>query len=137
MAQSFMYEFGILQSSCNYMIENYKPPITSTKELKAAIALLEEHRANAGQAFRAQVETTIESLKSVNLLKSALHGIFGTGADNSIVPAVAGTIGSLILKKVVPRAGGNLIGRAIAGLATWALSRWAVHKFRGNDAKNY
>ncbi|HLX91266.1 MAG TPA: hypothetical protein VKR32_06260 [Puia sp.] len=117
------------------MIDDYKPAITSLKELKVAIALLEQRRADAGQAFRAQVHTTIESMKPVNLLKSALQGIFGAGSDNSIVPVVAGSIGSLILKKVIPMAGGNLIGKAMAGVAAWALSRWAVQRLQRNDAK--
>ena len=47
--------------------------ITSVNELRASILLLEIKQANEGELLKAQLKTTYESLRPVNLIKNTLH----------------------------------------------------------------
>src|SRR5580700_10481909 len=87
--------------------------IASAKQLKAYIVFLEEKKRQQEQALRDQLSTTYESLKSINLLKSALHSVLGVDNQSSLLPSLAGTIGSVVIKKIMPGNSGNIVKRIL------------------------
>ena len=102
--------------------------IFSAKELKDRICFLELRKSQQEQALHDQLENTFESFKSINLLKSAFHTVF-TGPDqNSVFPSIAGTVGGLVLSKIIPGGPRNIFKRVLSGAAGWAIGSLVRNK---------
>jgi hypothetical protein len=100
--------------------------IYSGKELRERIYFLEQKKRQQEQALHDQLEDTYESLKSANLLKSAFHNLLTE--QNSFLPSLAGTIGSIAIKKILPGGSGNIIKRFLGAAAGWTISNWVLHR---------
>jgi hypothetical protein len=100
--------------------------IYSAKDLRERIYFLEQKKRQQQEALHDQLEETYESLKSVNLLKSAFHNVLTE--QNSLLPALAGTIGSVVVKKILPGSSGNIIKRFLGAAAGWTISNLILNK---------
>ena len=100
--------------------------IYSAKDLRERIYFLEEKKRQQEQALHDQLEETYESLKSVNLIKSAFHNVLTE--QNSLLPSLAGTIGAIVAKKILPGNSGNIIKRFLGAAAGWTISNLILHK---------
>lgn len=88
--------------------------ISSTADIKKAIQLLEEEQALKGQLLKEQFYITYESLKPVNLLKSAIEEISSSPyLVNNILGAASGLASGYLSKKMVVGASGNIIRKLI------------------------
>ena len=90
-------------------------PITTINELKIAIQILEFERTIKEQELKEQLFITHESLKPVNLIKSAIHEITSSPyfIDN-ILGATMGLASGYISKKLIV-AGSHNIFRKLFG----------------------
>ena len=102
--------------------------ISSAKELRDSIIFLEEKKRQQEKALHDQLEETYDSLKSINLIKSALHNVLGINEQNPLLPSVAGLVGSVVVKKIIPGSSGNIIKKVLGASLGWALSNWVLRK---------
>jgi hypothetical protein len=100
--------------------------IYSAKDLRERIYFLEQKKRQQEQALHDQLEDTYESLKSVNLIKSAFHNVLAE--KNSLLPSLAGTIGSIVVKKFLPGNSGNIIKRFLGAAAGWTISNLVLSR---------
>lgn len=76
--------------------------ITSSKDLKEAIQLLEVEQSDNEQLFKDQFFTTLDSLKPVKLIESTLKDIIKSPpAKNSVLSITIGMATGYLSKKVV------------------------------------
>ncbi|MCE5345053.1 MAG: hypothetical protein LLG13_02030 [Bacteroidales bacterium] len=91
--------------------------ITSTAALKNAIQLLEAEQAAKGKLLKEQLYLTYESLKPINLLRSALKDI---SASPYLINDITGTAMSLasgiISKKIIAGKSGNLLRKLLGSV---------------------
>jgi hypothetical protein len=97
--------------------------ITSVSDLKNAIQLLEAEQAARGQLVKEQFYLTFESLKPVNLLKSALKDISSSPflIDNIIGTALGLATGYLSKGVFIGRSG-NKIKRLIGTILQFGIT---------------
>ena len=97
--------------------------ITSTSDLKNAIQLLEVEQAATGHLLKEQFYLTYESLKPVNLLKSALKDISSSPflIDN-IVGTTMGLATGYLSKKMFLGTSGNKIKRLIGAILQFGIT---------------
>ncbi|HLY70283.1 MAG TPA: hypothetical protein VKR53_11190 [Puia sp.] len=108
--------------------------IYTAKDLRERIYFLEQKKRQQEQALHDQLEDTYESLKSVNLIKSAFHNVLSE--QNSLLPSIAGTLGSVIVKKILPGSSANIIKRFLGAAARWTISHLILNKSRKRVEKN-
>lgn len=88
--------------------------ITSAADIKNAIRFLETDQEVKGQLLRAQINDTLESLKPVNMLKSAVQDISSSPfLKKNIVGTAAGLATGYLSKKIVFGASKNILKRAL------------------------
>jgi hypothetical protein len=88
--------------------------ITSAADIKNAIRFLEADQEVKGQLLRAQFNNTFESLKPVNMLKSAVQEISSSPfMMTNIAGAVAGLATGYFSKRVVFGASKNILKRML------------------------
>lgn len=97
--------------------------ISSVAELKDAIELLELEHSVKGKLLKEQFFLTYESLKPVNLLKSALREVSSSPylIDNILGTALGLTTGYLS-KKLVVGASGNLFRKMIGSILQFGVT---------------
>ncbi len=83
--------------------------ITSISDIKNAIVLLETEQEVKAQLLRRQFQLTHESLKPLNLLKSAVHEISSTPDLTSKLAGITSGLGlGYLTRKIVVGASGNI-----------------------------
>lgn len=106
--------------------------ITNSEELEMAIAELERRKVIQESILKSQLQTTGESLKPGNLLKSAWHKITGPGDARSMVLKAAGGVGvGLLTKKLLLDKSTSMIGSLVRN----AVKATAANKVIGNADK--
>lgn len=97
--------------------------LTSASELRNAIQLLEAEQAENGHLLKEQFYLTIESLKPVNLLKSAIKDI---SSSPYLVDNIAGTAIGLVTgylsKKMFIGSSGNKIKKIIGTILQFGIT---------------
>jgi hypothetical protein len=102
--------------------------IISAKQLRDTILFLEEKKRQQEQALHEQLENTYESLKSINLIKSTLHSVLGIDEHAALLPSLAGTLGSVVIKKIMPGNSGNIVKRILGAGIGLTLGKWISKK---------
>lgn len=83
--------------------------ITSSKELKEAIQLLEIEQSVNGQLFKEQFRDTLVSLKPVNLIESTLKDIISSpSVTNNVFDTTIGLAAGYLSKKIIIGESGNI-----------------------------
>ncbi|MGM0407795.1 MAG: hypothetical protein ACQERU_07410 [Bacteroidota bacterium] len=83
--------------------------ITSSKELKAAIQLLEVEQYANGQQFKEQFFITLDNLKPVRLIENTLKDIITSPhVKNNVLGATIGMATGYLSKKIVIGRSGNI-----------------------------
>jgi hypothetical protein len=97
--------------------------ITSVSGLKNAIQLLEVDQAIKGQLLKEQFYITYESLKPINLLKSALNEVSTSPylIDN-ILGTVMGLVSGYLSKKVFIGGSGNIIRKLMGSILQFGIT---------------
>jgi hypothetical protein len=91
--------------------------ITSLAGLKSAIQFLEEERTINGQLLKNQLHLTYESLKPVNILKSALNdAISSPSLINNIVGTAIGLGTGYLSKKLIVGTSANVVKKLIGSV---------------------
>lgn len=84
--------------------------ITSSKELKEAIQLLEVEQAANGQLFKEEFLITLESLKPIKLIEGTLKEIISSPyVTNNLLGTGVGLAAGYFSKKVVVGGSGNIL----------------------------
>ena len=97
--------------------------ITSTAALKNAIQLLEVEQGAKGQLLKAQFYVTYESLKPVNLLKSALHDISSSPfLIHNILSTAMGIASGFLTNKIFVGASGNMIRKLLGSVLQFGVT---------------
>jgi hypothetical protein len=101
--------------------------ITSTSELRKAIVMLENEQEARGQLLRQQFRFTYESLKLVNLLKSAVHEMASTPSLTAdFIRTAAGLAFGQITRKVVAGSSGGILRGLIGSVIQFGISNLVV-----------
>ncbi len=87
--------------------------ITSISEIRNAIVLLETEQEVKGQLLRQQAQLTYESLKPVNLLKSAVQDMTSAPLPTKLLGTTAGMALAYLARKIVIGASVNIFGSMI------------------------
>jgi len=97
--------------------------ISSTADLKNAIQLLEVEQVLKGQMLKEQFFITYESLKPINLLKSALSEL--TSSPNlidNILGTAVGLASGYLSKKLVVGASGNIFRKILGSVLQFGVT---------------
>jgi hypothetical protein len=103
----------------------------STKKLKEKIRLLEIRQAEEGKMLKAQFETTVESLKPVNLLKNAALE-FSSSAElrETVLESSAIVVAGFVSKKIMDSTKGGPLIKLLTSLlqlgTTGLISKYSV-----------
>jgi hypothetical protein len=97
--------------------------ITSTKDLKNAIQLLEVEQDIKGHLLKEQFYLTIESLKPMTLLKNALHDVSSSPKliDNILATAM-GIASGFLTNRVFVGASGSLIRKLLGSVLQFGIT---------------
>jgi hypothetical protein len=104
--------------------------ITSANQLRNTILFLEEKKRQQKQALHDQLEITYESMKSINLIKSTLHSVLGIDEHAALLPSLAGTIGSVVIKRIMPGNSANIVKRILGAGIGLTLGKWISKKIK-------
>jgi hypothetical protein len=98
-------------------------PITSLAELKNAIQILEFEQTVKEQLLKEQLNITYESLKPVNLIKSALNEVVSSPyiIDN-IIGVAMGLTSGYITKKIALSKSGSIIRKILGTLLEFGIT---------------
>jgi hypothetical protein len=106
--------------------------ITNSEELELAIKELEQRSVVQQSILSSQLHATYESLKPMNLIKSAFHKITAPGDTRSTILKAAGGLGAgLLAKKFLIGKSSSMIGSFMSN----ALKVTAANKVIGNADK--
>jgi hypothetical protein len=84
--------------------------ITSSKELKEAIQLLEVEQAANGQLFKEEFLITLESLKPIKLIEGTLKEIISSPyVTNNFLGTGIGLAAGYLSKKIIVGGSGNIL----------------------------
>ncbi|MFY9152549.1 MAG: hypothetical protein WAO52_11065 [Prolixibacteraceae bacterium] len=98
-------------------------PITSAEELKNAIRILEIDQTLKEQLLKEQFYLTYESLKPVNLIKSALNEVTTSPyLTDNILGATVGLISGYISKKIAVGRSGSTIRKILGSLLQFGVT---------------
>lgn len=99
--------------------------VTSTSELKEAIARLEYKQKEQWIDLKDNIGIAFESLKPINLIKSTYREFMSTPhvAEN-IVGSTVGLASGFITKKLIVRKSGNVLRNFAGGLAQMFISNF-------------
>lgn len=98
-------------------------PITSIEELKIAIQILEFEHTTKGQQLKEQLFITRDSLKPVNLIKSALSEVASSPylIDN-ILGATMGLASGYISRKLIVGKSGNIFRKLLGTILQFGVT---------------
>jgi hypothetical protein len=103
--------------------------ITSSKELRNAIQLMEEEQAIKGQLFKEQVFTTYESLKPINLIKSTLKDLSSSPyLIENIAGSVVGIATGYVSKKIVVGASANIFRKLFGTILQFGITNLVAQR---------
>jgi len=103
--------------------------ITSGKELKSAIQLMEAEQAIKGQLFKEQVFTTYESLKPINLIKSTLKDLSSSPyMIENIAGSVVGIATGYVSKKIVVGASANIFRKLFGTILQFGITNLVAQR---------
>lgn len=98
-------------------------PITTAEELKNAIRILEIDQTLKEQLLKEQFYLTYESLKPVNLIKSALNEVTTSPyLTDNILGATVGLISGYISKKIAVGKSGGTIRKILGSLLQFGVT---------------
>lgn len=102
--------------------------ITSVAELKESILLLELKLVNDGTLLKEQLKSTYQSIKPINLLKSAFKDVVSTpGLKTNLVNSAIGFTTGLVAKKLFIGGSHNpltkLLGMALEAIVANKVSK--------------
>lgn len=98
-------------------------PITTAEELKNAIRILEIDQTLKEQLLKEQFYLTYESLKPVNLIKSALNEVTTSPyLTDNILGATVGLISGYISKKIAVGRSGSTIRKILGSLLQFGVT---------------
>lgn len=99
--------------------------VTSTSELKEAIARLEYKQKEQWVDLKENIGSAFESLKPINLIKSTYREFMSTPhvAEN-LVGSTVGLASGFITKKLIVRKSGNILRNFAGGLAQMFISNF-------------
>lgn len=104
--------------------------ITSCKELRNAIKLLEVEHAIKGQLFKEQVYITYESLKPVNLLISTLKDLSSSPyLIKNIVGLSIGIAAGYFSKKIVVGASANIFRKLFGTILLFGITNLVAQRY--------
>lgn len=106
--------------------------VTTTEELKAAIARLEYKQKEQWEGFKDNLEVAFDSLKPINLLRSTYRDFLNTPhmAEN-IIGTTLGLVTGFTTKKLIVRKSGNIIRNFAGGLAQMLITNF-MSRYSGN-----
>jgi hypothetical protein len=97
--------------------------ITTVDGLKNAIISLEAEQYEKGQQLKEQVYLTIDSLRPVNLIKSAINDIFSSkDLLGNLSGTTLGVAGGFLLNKLFVGRSGNLFRKLLGSLFQFGLT---------------
>jgi hypothetical protein len=103
--------------------------ITSGKELKSAIKLMEAEQAIKGQLFKEQVFTTYESLKPINLIKSTLEDLSSSPyLIENIAGSVVGIATGYVSKKIVVGTSANIFRKLFGTILQFGITNLVAQR---------
>jgi hypothetical protein len=97
--------------------------ITSVASLKSAILTLQEEQYEKGQELKEQVYITIDSLRPVNLFRTALDDLFSTkDMLGSLSGTTMGVAGGFLLNKLFVGRSGNIFRKIIGTVIQFGMT---------------
>jgi hypothetical protein len=103
--------------------------ITSSKELRNAIQLMEEEQAIKGQLLKEQVFTTYESLKPINLIKNTLKDLSSSPyLIENIAGSVVGIATGYVSKKIVVGASANIFRKLFGTILQFGITNLVAQR---------
>ncbi|MBN1339284.1 MAG: hypothetical protein JXA03_08170 [Bacteroidales bacterium] len=103
--------------------------ITSGKELRNAIQLLQAEQAIKGQLLKEQVFTTYESLKPVNLIKSTLKDLSSSPyLIENIVGSAVGIATGYASKKIVVGASASIFRKLFGTILQFGITNLVAQR---------
>jgi hypothetical protein len=97
--------------------------ISNSDALKQSILILEEEQAVKGQALKQQFLLTYESLKPINIIRSAVHEFTESpGGIDNIMGTGVGLLTGFLSKKVFVGTSGNLFRKLIGSFLQFGVS---------------
>jgi hypothetical protein len=103
--------------------------ITSSKELRNAIQLMEEEQTIKGQLLKEQVFTTYESLKPINLIKNTLKDLSSSPyLIENIAGSVVGIATGYVSKKIVVGASANIFRKLFGTILQFGITNLVAQR---------